>query len=256
MPENFEPTLFDQIHSPNEVIAPPLPNWAKRVAVFDLETTGLDLATARIVTACVVVIDEHGQIASEELEWLANPGVPIPEQASNVHGVTDEIAASQGRPAQEVVSEILETLRGYFAEGIPVVAYNAPYDFTILKAEALRYSLNPLESPKPVMDPLVLDKTFDKYRSGKRNLEVVAQLYGVSLSDAHNATADAVAAGRVLQSLARKYSAQFPATAQELHDLQVGWSEALDSNYEEFRRRSVPDFRVVRGWPMKPLSER
>ena len=254
MPENYEPTLFDQPDVASQPLNTPLPHWAQRVAVFDLETTGLDLATARIVTACVVVIDEHGQIVSEELEWLANPGVPIPEQASNVHGVTDEIASAQGRPAAEVVSEILDALRGYFAEGIPVVAYNAPYDFTILQAEALRYSLAPLESPQPVMDPLVLDKTFDKYRSGKRNLEVVAQLYGVELMDAHNATADAVAAGRVLQAIVRKYSAKLPATAKELHDLQVGWSEALDQNFEEFRRRSVPDFQVLRGWPVKPLN--
>lgn len=254
MPENFEPTLFDQLEAPSAPVTTPLPSWAKKLAVFDLETTGLDLATARIVTACVVLIDEHGQVASQELEWLANPGVPIPEQASNVHGVTDEIANTRGRPAQEVVAEILEALRGYFAEGIPVVAYNAPYDFTILQAEALRYSLSPVESPKPVMDPLILDRQLDKYRAGKRNLEVVAAHYGVSLSDAHNATADAVAAGRVLQAIARKYQTQLPATAQELHDQQVGWSEAQDSNFEEFRRRTLPDFQVVRGWPLKPLK--
>ena len=50
-----------------------LPTWAKRLAVFDLETTGLDLSTARIVTACVAVIDANGQVI-EQREWLVNPG--------------------------------------------------------------------------------------------------------------------------------------------------------------------------------------
>ena len=36
---------------------PQMPAWAKRLAVFDLETTGLDLNTSRIVTACVAVIN-------------------------------------------------------------------------------------------------------------------------------------------------------------------------------------------------------
>jgi DNA polymerase-3 subunit epsilon len=51
--------------------------------------------------------------------------------------VTTDIAKANGRPAKEVVAELLETLRGFFAKGLPVVAFNAPYDFTILHYEAL-----------------------------------------------------------------------------------------------------------------------
>jgi DNA polymerase-3 subunit epsilon len=225
--------------------------WAKSLAVFDLETTGLDLVEARIVTACAVAIDEQGQVTGANIEWLADPGIEIPEAASNVHGVTTEIARARGRNSKEVVSEILEALRGFFRAGIPVVAYNAPYDFTILHYEALRNGLEPLSDPKPIIDPLVLDKFVDQYRSGKRTLQVAASVYGVELSDAHNATADAIAAGKVAQAIALKHSAKLPADVFDLHDAQKVWSVQQDDSYEIFRRKSSPDFTVVRGWPVK-----
>jgi DNA polymerase-3 subunit epsilon len=227
------------------------PQWSKNLAVFDLETTGLDLREARIVTACAVEIDEDGNVIGSNKEWLADPGIEIPEGASNVHGVTTEIARANGRPAEEVVGELLETLRGFFAKGLAVVAFNAPYDFTILHYEALRHGLEPIENPMPVIDPMVLDKFVDTYRSGKRTLEVASRIYGVNLEDAHNATADAVAAGRVAQAIAKKYSEKLPEDLSVLHNSQIEWSAAQDASYEKFRRGSSPDFTIQRGWPLK-----
>jgi DNA polymerase-3 subunit epsilon len=76
-------------------------------------------------------------------------------------------------------------------------------------------------------------------------------VYGVQLSDAHNATADAVAAGRVAQAIAKKYSSKLPKDVSELHEAQIDWSARQDDSYEIFRRKSSPDFTVVRGWPVK-----
>ena len=228
-----------------------LPDWAKQIAVFDLETTGLDLTDARIVTACAVELDASGNVVGTNSEWLANPGIEIPIQASDVHGVTTEIAVRDGRPADVVVGELLDTLRSFFARGLPVVAYNAPYDFTILHYEALRHGLEPLKLGA-VIDPLVIDKFKDKYRKGKRRLENAADFYQVPLADAHNATADAVAAGRVAQAIARRWASELPATAAELHDAQIQWSETIDADFESYMRRSVnPDFTATRGWPLK-----
>jgi DNA polymerase-3 subunit epsilon len=233
-------TLFD----------PELPSWGKSIAVFDLETTGLDLAEARIVTACAVELDGAGNIVGRDLEWLADPGIEIPEVAASVHGVTTEIARANGRPASEVVAEIVATLKSYFDRGIPVVAYNAPYDFTILFHEAVRHGIEPIEAPRPVIDPLVLDKHFDRYRSGKRRLENAAVQYGVALTDAHNATADAVAAGRVAQAIFAKYP--MPNDVNELHDAQVLWSKEQDISFAEFMVKKDPTFRPNFGWPLKP----
>lgn len=231
--------------------SPALPEWAKKLGVFDLETTGLDLTDARIVTACAVELDEEGAVVGENSEWLADPVIEIPEQASAVHGVTTEIARRDGRPAAEVVGELLARLQGFFDRGLPVVAYNAPYDFTILHYEAIRHGLEPLKNPGPILDPLVIDKFKDKYRRGKRRLENAAEFYQVSLDDAHNATADAIAAGRVAQAIARRWAAELPASARELHELQIGWSDANDSSFEEYMQRQNPDFVIARGWPLK-----
>ncbi len=234
--------------------AEPLPEWAKSIAVFDLETTGLDLTDARIVTACAVELDESGQVVGNNVEWLADPAIEIPSQASDVHGITTDIARRDGRPAGEVVAELLSTLQSFFDRGVPVVAYNAPYDFTILHFEALRHGLKPLENPGPIIDPLVIDKFKDRYRKGKRRLENAAEFYKVKLEDAHNATADAVAAGRVAQAIAKRWAAELPASAAELHNLQISWSDANDASFEEFMRRQNPDFSLTRGWPLKLKS--
>ena len=228
-----------------------LPDWAKQIAVFDLETTGLVLTDARIVTACAVELDAAGNVVGENLEWLANPGIEIPTQASDVHGATTEIAIRDGRPAAEVVAELIVKLQGFFDRGLPVVAYNAPYDFTILHYEALRHGLEPLKIGS-VIDPLVIDKFNDKYRKGKRRLENAAEFYKVQLDDAHNATADAIAAGRVAQAIAKRWANELPTSAAELHNVQVGWSEAIDTDFESYMRRSVnPEFTATRGWPLK-----
>ncbi len=84
-----------------------------------------------MVTAYVGVLDAGGsQIAARS--WLADPGVPIPEGATAVHGITTMHARSQGRPAHEVVAEVTAALRSLFDQGVPVVAYNASYDFSLL----------------------------------------------------------------------------------------------------------------------------
>ena len=157
-------------------------HWSDTLAVFDTETTGLDTRYARIVTCFLGVIGPDGEV-QESHSWLEDPGVEIPEQAAAVHGVTTEMAREQGRNAAEVVAEIGQKVQGYFAEGLPVVAYNASYDFSILHHEMVRYGLTPLAEPRPIIDPLVIDRAVDTYRKGKRTLGMAAAHYLVSLDD-------------------------------------------------------------------------
>ena len=88
---------------------PELPTWAKFLTVFDLETTGLDVKTSRIVTATVATLDPGGEV-TDLREWLVNPGIEIPEAASNVHGVTTEMAQRDGLDPRTAVAEIIELL--------------------------------------------------------------------------------------------------------------------------------------------------
>jgi len=168
----------------------PAASWFDRLGVFDLETTGIDTDTSRIVSAYVGVVDASG--APKGVSWLADPGVEIPVQASAVHGITTERARAEGRDAADVVAEIVAVLRALLAQGVPIVIYNAAYDLTLLNRECLRYGIEPLADPVPIIDPLVIDRAMDRYRKGKRTLEAAAEYYGVELMDAHDAEADAV----------------------------------------------------------------
>jgi DNA polymerase III subunit epsilon len=223
--------------------------WFETLGVFDLETTGINVETSRVVSAHVGVIAPDGTVI-DSTDWLADPGVEIPIQASAVHGITTERARAEGRPAREVVGEIVAALSNLFSRGIAVTIYNAPYDLTLLNRDAVRNGVTPLVSPAPVVDPLVVDKAMDRFRRGKRTLEVSAIHYGVPLLDAHTAGADAVAAGRVAQAIAARYAAELPTDAMELHALQIGWYAEQSASFQDYMRRTKdPAFTASLGWP-------
>jgi DNA polymerase-3 subunit epsilon len=221
------------------------------VAVFDLETTGVDVRTARIVTACIAVIDATGALVSRR-DWLADPGVEIPEGAAAIHGITTERARAEGRPAVEVVAEIVAELRAQLSAALPLVVYNAPYDLSLLRFEAERHGVAPLVAPAPVIDPLVIDKAVDRYRKGKRTLEAAAAHYGVALDGAHDAGVDAIAAGHVARAIVDTHAAKLPATLDELHAQQVVWHEQQASSFEDYMRTQRDQhFTADRGWPVR-----
>lgn len=223
--------------------------WYETLGVFDLETTGIDVETSRIVSAHIGVIDASG-CSIEQHSWLADPGVEIPEQASAVHGISTEYARAKGKPAREVVAEIVSELRLLVTRGIPITIFNAPYDLTLLNRETRRYGLAPLSDPTPVIDPLVLDKALDKWRKGKRTLAAAAVEYGVILDDAHDAAADAVAAGRVAQAIARRYANSLESNVKTLHRLQVDWAAEQAASFQEYKRRSGDSNFTTSGlWP-------
>lgn len=229
------------------------PEWSQTVGVFDLETTGVDVAHDRIVTAHVGVLDATGTVIRAQ-DWLADPGIEIPDGAAAVHGISTAHARAHGRPAAEVVAEVVAAVRDVFAAGIPVVAYNAPYDFSLLKHEAIRHGVEPILAPSPVIDPLVVDKRFDRYRPGKRTLSVVAQHYAVVLDGAHEASADAVAAGRVALALAERFADWLPPSVDELHTRQIGWARAQAESLTEYFvsiGRIDPADPVDGSWPIR-----
>ncbi len=224
-------------------------SWSRTLGVFDLETTGINVETARIVAAYVGLIDENGG-EIEGTSWLVDPGIEIPVQASAIHGVTTARARESGRQSVEAVPEIVAAVKRQFDRGHPVVAFNAPYDFTILNREARRVGAQPLEDPAPIVDPLVIDRALDRYRKGKRTLEAAAQYYGVNLNDAHDPQADALAAGRVAQAIAKQHADALDVPPAELHRLQVGWSHDQAASFEDYMRRTrSPTFRSSGAWP-------
>ena len=65
----------------------------KPIAFFDLETTGTNIATDRIVQVAVIKLTPGGK--EEELDQLINPEIPIPEETTLIHGISDADVADQ-----------------------------------------------------------------------------------------------------------------------------------------------------------------
>ncbi|MGY6497879.1 MAG: exonuclease domain-containing protein [Microcella sp.] len=228
-----------------------MPLTPPALAVFDLETTGVDVATARIVTAYVGVMGVDGSLVASR-SWLADPGVEIPAGAAAIHGVTTERARAEGRPAATVVREIVDELASRSADGLPLVVYNAPYDLTLLKHEAKRHHAGPFVPPPVVIDPLVIDKAVDRYRKGKRTLEAACAHYGVALDGAHDASVDAIGAGHVARAIITRYADELPATLTELHAQQARWHQQQADSFESWMRASKDqNFTADRGWPLR-----
>lgn len=229
--------------------------WYEGILVsYDCETSGVNVEEDRIVTAAVSTINPSaGSVHTDE--WLINPEIDIPAEATAVHGITTEMARTAGRPADEAIAEIVSTLTAAWNAGLPVIVYNAPFDVSLLDRELRRhYHGNPL-APGYVIDPLCLDKQYDKYRKGSRKLVDVAKQYGIVLSelDAHGASADALASARVAWKLAKKYPQLGEMPLDVLHAKQVGWfAEQATSLGQYFARQGKTDH-VPTEWPIRPV---
>ncbi|NEY33040.1 3'-5' exonuclease [Streptomyces sp. PRKS01-65] len=229
-----------------------------RLAGFDLETTGVDVENDRIVTACVVQCG--GGNPTQSFNWLADPGIEIPEGAAKVHGITTERARAEGRPAAEVVEQLVAALAESVSAGLPVVAMNASFDLTILDREARRHGVQPLVDivgdDLLVVDPRVLDKKIDPYRRGGRKLEDLCRHYEVALDGAHSADADAIAACRVAWRIATKDPRIGSAPLSSLHLWQVSWARQQAESLADYFRRTPGKESWADGvrteWPLIP----
>ncbi|MFG1846708.1 exonuclease domain-containing protein [Micromonospora carbonacea] len=221
---------------------------------YDCETTGVDVEADRIVTAAVVMIEPGA--APQIRSTVINPGVDVPDAAAEVHGWTTERVQAEGKPPAAEVAWIVNALAGAVTAGVPLVVANAPYDLTLLDREARRHGLPTVTDRlngatlSPVIDPMVIDKALDRYRPGKRKLTDLCATYGALIDNAHDCTADALAAARVAYRLGqraqqatshamsvadiyrdRRYPERIvrgfqefgKLTLAELHDAQVGW---------------------------------
>lgn len=219
---------------------------------FDLESTGINVRTARIVTGYAAT--SLGDMAPDwcrvsGAQVLINPGVPIPKGASDVHGITDEVARAKGCDPVDGVNSIAEALARSLNGRIPVAGFNLAYDFGLLYHECLRHGLPTLAERVgrtrdamfgPIIDAHVLDKHVS-HRRGSRKLDDskgpgTATFWGVPLLDAHRADADAIAAGQVARVIGRRHPEIGAMSTVDLHIAQKGWrAEQMTSLQRYFR---------------------
>jgi DNA polymerase-3 subunit epsilon len=235
-----------------------MPHWYDGpLAAFDTETTGVDVEADRIVSAALVVQDAPDSLPRAE-QWLVDPGVPVPDAARAVHGLSDAYLRRNGRPPGPVVEELARALGEQAAAGVPLVIMNAPFDLTLLDRELRRHRGTALaaylaRAPLHVVDPRVLDKHLDRYRKGRRTLTDLCAHYGVPLTGAHDAAADAGASLGLVRELGRRFEGRIGALRpEELHARQVAWHAGQARGLQAYFTRNGMDERVSTAWPLRP----
>ncbi|MEW2568418.1 exonuclease domain-containing protein [Streptomyces sp. NPDC047070] len=231
-------------------------DWTEKPMVgFDTETTKLDVESARIVTAAAVPWSD-GEMTVPDT-WTSDlGGAEVEADAEAIHGISTEAAREAGRPAADVIAEIVETLRGHVLQGLPLVAMNAQFDFTILERECERYGIRSLWAGcvPVVLDPRVLDKHVMPYRKGKRNLAALAEFWGVkTTSPLHEAETDARTACGIVHAIGRQYPDLAHEDLGELHEMQARWAREQTASLRAYLARvggDVDDSPF--DWPFTP----
>lgn len=167
------------------------------LVIFDLETTGLYPRKDRIVEIAAVKVNPDG--TEETLERLLNPGMPIPADATTVHGISDEDVKNC-----PTFADIADEIYAFF-EGCDISGFNSDrYDIPCLEAEFLRVGRN---LGAAIVNRVDVQRIY--HRMEPRDLSAALQYYcGRSHVGAHGALADAQATRDVLMAqLSRAQSA-------------------------------------------------
>jgi DNA polymerase-3 subunit epsilon len=222
---------------------------------FDIETTGTDTWNDRIVTASLVELGASSKLNVQS--WLLNPGVAIPMEAEKVHGISTAQASRSGTAPAQALEEITSQLAVWLGAFKPVIAFNAPFDLTMLEVENERHGVATLVGRlgeiRPVVDPLVLDKKVDRYRSGQRTLSALADQYGVALNDAHSSAADAVATALLVPRITAEFPELIEYSLDALHDAQQLWRREQQLSLADYfeRQGNLDAVRSMQfGWPI------
>lgn len=227
---------------------------------FDTETTGTDVDADRIVEAAIGVVQpEINQI--QVRRWLIDPGVPIPETASKIHGIYTDQVQADGQPAAQALPQLVQALHVGLVAPMPLVIYNASYDLTLLDRECQRHEIPSLTDlldgfePNPIIDPHVIDKHCSK-RKGSRTLTATCEFYGVPpAGQAHGAVVDCVMSAYLVPKLVDAYPELAAADPLDLHDRQRTWRRQQMVSLASYFRRSGQLDRaagVRTEWPLIP----
>jgi DNA polymerase III subunit epsilon len=166
----------------------------KPIAIIDLETTGTNLGTDRIVEIAIVKIAKDG--ARTIKRKLINPEMPIPAGAADIHGITDEMV-KDAPTFRQVANELKQ-----FLDNCDLGGYNSNrFDIPLLVEEFLRTGLEIDMNSRKLID---VQRIF--HMMEQRTLGAAYKFYcGKTLEGAHSAEVDAVATWEVLEAQLERY---------------------------------------------------
>lgn len=187
------------------------------LAILDLETTGVNVEKDRIVEISVLRITPGGEQIQHTRRL--NPEMPIPPEASLVHGIRDGDVMNE-----PTFSEIAYKLQN-FLEGCDLCGFNLKrFDMQLLYKEFQRVGLNFELEGRSIIDPMLI---FHQYE--RRDLAGAVKFYlGREHKNAHTAAADVQATAQILEAMLDRYQ-DLPRNVPDLHLTCMG-SDAVDSS--------------------------
>jgi len=161
---------------------------------FDLETTGIDVSKDRIVEISIFKVFPNG--TTESKTWLVNPTIPIPAQASAVHGITNEKVANEPT-FNELASQVYNMIKDSDLGG-----FNSDrFDIPLLAEELLRAGVD-----FDMKNRVSIDVQTIFHKKEERTLSAAYKFYcNASLENAHSAEADTIATYEVLKAQLDRY---------------------------------------------------
>ncbi|MGC6430178.1 MAG: exonuclease domain-containing protein [Jejuia sp.] len=169
-------------------------NLTKPICFFDLETTGVNITTDRIVEISVLKVYPNGKEVRKT--WRVNPEMPIPKEVTAIHGISDEDVAD--KPAfKELAKEVYSVIKDSDLGG-----FNSNrFDIPLLAEEMLRADVDFDMKNRQAID---VQTIFHKMEP--RTLSAAYKFYcDKNLDDAHSAEADTNATYEVLKAQIAKY---------------------------------------------------
>ncbi|NLN31766.1 MAG: 3'-5' exonuclease [Bacteroidales bacterium] len=164
-------------------------NLKRPIVFIDLETTGINVSTDRIVEISALKINPNG--TEQWMTHLVNPEMPIPPRVSEIHGIKDGDVADA--PTFREIAKNLVT----FLEGCDMAGFNAiKFDIPLLAEEFLRTNVDFNFRKRKYVDVQVIF-----HKKEQRTLEAAYKFYcRKELKDAHSASADTQATYEVLKA--------------------------------------------------------
>ena len=169
-------------------------NLSKPICFFDLETTGVDIGKDRIVEISVFKIYPNGN--KESKTWLVNPTIPIPPQATAIHGISNEKVANE--PTFTALASQVHNM----IKDSDLAGFNSDrFDIPLLAEELLR-----AEVDFDMKNRVSVDVQTIFHKKEERTLSAALKFYcGKSLENAHSAEADTMATYEILKAQLDRY---------------------------------------------------
>lgn len=204
MDDNFDPTPLqceETIHPLDGV----------SFAVVDVETTGTDPETDRIVQMAAVVVNARGEVV-DAFDTVVKPQNPAQyvHGAEDIHGISQE-DVEKGMPLREALQRLWSVSDGHL-----FTAHNARFDIDFLHAESRRVGLD--RTVDQYIDTLELSRRTDADRRRRHSLDALCDHYGIERTRSHEAKADATATAQLLLRLIREVGVEQPDQLPTLFD--------------------------------------